>query len=95
MQPRPERIEEARPTLPRLVCRPLQAERQQARGLAAEKLLTGSRGEVEKRLPQAADAIADAADLVDDHEGSAEYKRHLIQVFLRRVFRKALGEPIA
>jgi carbon-monoxide dehydrogenase medium subunit len=66
-----------------------------ARGLAAEKLLTGSRGEVEKRLPQAADAIADAADLVDDHEGSAEYKRHLIQVFLRRVFRKALGEPIA
>jgi carbon-monoxide dehydrogenase medium subunit len=64
------------------------------RGLNAEKLLTGSRREVEKRLPDAADAIADAADLVDDHEGSAEYKRHLIHVFLRRVFRKALGEPI-
>jgi carbon-monoxide dehydrogenase medium subunit len=64
------------------------------RGLDAEKLLTGSRGEVEKRLPEAADAIADAADLVDDHEGSAEYKRHLIHVFLRRVFRKALGEPV-
>jgi carbon-monoxide dehydrogenase medium subunit len=64
------------------------------RGLDAEKLLTGSRREVEKRLPDAADAIADAADLVDDHEGSAEYKRHLIHVFLRRVFRKALGEPI-
>jgi len=63
------------------------------RGLDAEKLLTGSRGDVEKRLPQAADAIADAADLVDDHEGSAEYKRHLIHVFLRRVFRKAMGEP--
>ena len=47
--------------------------------------------EVEKRLPEAADAIADAADLVDDHEGSAEYKRHLIHVFLRRVFRKALA----
>ena len=62
------------------------------RGLAAEKLLTGSQGEVEKRLPEAADSIADAADLVDDHEGSAEYKRHLIHVFLRRVFRKALGE---
>jgi carbon-monoxide dehydrogenase medium subunit len=62
------------------------------RGLDAEKLLTGSRGEVEKRLPEAADAIADAADLVDDHEGSAEYKRHLIHVFLRRVFRKALGD---
>ena len=60
------------------------------RGLDAEKLLTGSRAEVEKRLPQAADAIADVADLVDDHEGSAEYKRHLIHVFLRRVFEKAL-----
>jgi carbon-monoxide dehydrogenase medium subunit len=65
------------------------------RGLDAEKLLTGSREEVENRLPEAADAIADAADLVDDHEGSAEYKRHLIHVFLRRVFRKALGEPVA
>jgi carbon-monoxide dehydrogenase medium subunit len=64
------------------------------RGLDAEKLLTGSRGDVEKRLPEAADAIADAADLFDDHEGSAEYKRHLIHVFLRRVFRKSLGEPV-
>jgi len=61
------------------------------RGLDAEKLLTGSRGEVEKRLPDAADAIANVADLVDDHEGSAEYKRHLIHVFLRRVFEKALA----
>ncbi len=64
------------------------------RGLAAEKFLTGSQGEVEKRLPEAADSIADAADLVDDHEGSAEYKRHLIHVFLLRIFRKALGEPV-
>src|ERR1700682_3807828 len=64
-------------------------------GLDAEKLLTGSRGEVEKRLHEAADAIADAADLVDDHEGSAEYKRHLLQVFLRRVVRKALSEAVA
>ena len=61
------------------------------RGLAAEKLLTGSQGEVEKRLPEAADSIADAADLVDDHEGSAEYKRHLIHVFLLRIFRKSIG----
>jgi len=64
------------------------------RGLEAEKLLTSSRGEVEKRLPEAADSIADAADLVDDHEGSAEYKRHLIHVFLLRIFRKTLGEPV-
>jgi carbon-monoxide dehydrogenase medium subunit len=58
----------------------------------AEKLLVGSRTDVQARLPQVADAIADAADLVDDHEGSAEYKRHLIGVFLRRTFLKALGE---
>jgi len=65
------------------------------RAAEAEKYLSGSRDEVEKRLPEAASAIADAADLVDDHEGSAEYKRQLIYVFLRRVFRKALGEPVS
>jgi len=63
------------------------------RGFEAEKLLTGSREDVETRLPEAADTIADAGDLVDDHEGSAEYKRHLIQVFLRRVYTKALAVP--
>jgi len=62
------------------------------RGTEAEKLITGSHGEVEKRLPETADAIADAADLISDHEGSAEYKRHLIHVFLRRAFQKALGK---
>ena len=62
-----------------------------SRALAAEALLTGSRAEVEKRLPEAAALIADGADLVDDHEGSAEYKRHLIGVFLRRTFLKALS----
>ena len=60
-----------------------------SRALAAEQLLTGSRAEVEKRLPEAAALIADGADLVDDHEGSGEYKRHLIGVFLRRSFHKA------
>jgi aerobic carbon-monoxide dehydrogenase medium subunit len=62
-----------------------------SRALPAEALLTGSRAEVEKRLPEAAALIADGADLVDDHEGSAAYKRHLIDVFLRRTFRKALA----
>jgi aerobic carbon-monoxide dehydrogenase medium subunit len=59
--------------------------------LTAEALLTGSRAEVEKHLPEAAALIADGADLVDDHEGSAEYKRHLIAVFLRRTFLKAVA----
>jgi aerobic carbon-monoxide dehydrogenase medium subunit len=62
-----------------------------SRSAAAEELLIGPRAEVEKRLPEAATLIADGADLVDDHEGSAEYKRHLIGVFLRRTFHKAVG----
>ena len=60
------------------------------RVIDAEQFLAGSRAAVEKHLEEAADAIADAADLVDDHEGSPEYKRHLIHVFLQRAFRKAL-----
>jgi carbon-monoxide dehydrogenase medium subunit len=59
---------------------------------AAEALLAGARADVEKRLPEAAEVIADSADLIDDHEGSAEYKRHLIHVFLKRAFSRALGE---
>jgi carbon-monoxide dehydrogenase medium subunit len=62
-----------------------------SRSLQAEALLTGPRAEVEKRLPEAAALIAEGADLVDDHEGSAEYKRHLIGVFLRRAFLKAVA----
>jgi len=62
-----------------------------SRALTAEALLTGSRAEVQKRLPEAAALIADGADLTDDDEGSAEYKRHLIGVFLRRAFLKALA----
>ena len=61
------------------------------RSAEAESLLAGSRSAVEANLLRAADALADAAELVDDSEGSAEYKRNLIQVFLRRAFRKAIG----
>jgi carbon-monoxide dehydrogenase medium subunit len=56
----------------------------------ANKLLVGSKADVEKRLPDAAQALAAAADPVDDLEGSAEYKRHLIGIFLKRAFAKAL-----
>jgi aerobic carbon-monoxide dehydrogenase medium subunit len=65
------------------------------RAINAEELLIGSRAEVEKRLPQAGDAIGDASELIDDNEGSIDYKRNLIHVFLRRSFRKALGELVA
>jgi carbon-monoxide dehydrogenase medium subunit len=57
----------------------------------ANKLLAGSRAQVEKQLTDAGEALAQAADPVDDLEGAADYKRHLIGVFLRRAFIKALS----
>jgi carbon-monoxide dehydrogenase medium subunit len=57
----------------------------------ADGLLKGSKTQVEKQLADAAEALAQAADPVDDLQGSADYKRHLIGVFLRRAFIKALA----
>ena len=57
----------------------------------ANGLLVGPKAQIEKQLPDAAQALADAADPVDDLEGSGEYKRHLIGVFLKRAFIKALA----
>jgi carbon-monoxide dehydrogenase medium subunit len=57
----------------------------------ANQLLAGSRAQVEKQLADAGDALAQSADPVDDLEGSADYKRHLIGVFLRRAFIQALS----
>ena len=57
----------------------------------ANALLIGTRSQVEKQLGAASEALAQAADPIDDLEGSAEYKRHLIAVFLRRAFIKALS----
>ncbi|HKY07002.1 MAG TPA: FAD binding domain-containing protein [Candidatus Binatia bacterium] len=57
----------------------------------ANQLLCGSRQQVENQLGDAGEALAQAADPVDDLEGGADYKRHLIGVFLRRAFIKALS----
>jgi carbon-monoxide dehydrogenase medium subunit len=57
----------------------------------AEALLVGQREKVEKQLGEASQALAEAADPVDDLQGSAEYKRHLIGVFLKRAFNQALS----
>lgn len=57
----------------------------------ANALLTGAKSQVESQLTAAAEALAQAADPVNDLEGSAEYKRHLIGVFLKRAFLKALS----
>ena len=62
-----------------------------ARSDQVDKMLAGSRADVEKRLADAAQELAKVADPVDDLEGSAEYKRHLIGVFLKRAFIKALS----
>ncbi len=59
----------------------------------AEALLVGPRDKVEKQLVDAAQLLADTANPSDDLEGSAEYKRHLVGVFLRRSFAKALSNP--
>lgn len=57
-----------------------------------DQLLVGAVAEVKSELADASQALADAAEPVDDVEGSAEYKRHLVSVFLRRAFDRALGE---
>ncbi len=64
------------------------------RSSGAEALLVGPVGEVAERLVSAADALADAAELLDDLDGSAEYKRHLIGVLLRQAFER-LSVPAA
>jgi len=61
----------------------------------ADALLAGPREKVEKQLADAAQVLADAADPVDDLEGSAEYKRHLIGVYLKRAFAKALSSSVS
>jgi len=79
-----EQIKKATAVVGSVSARPTQSD--QANGL-----LTGARATVEKQLSAAAEALAQAADPVDDLEGGAEYKRHLIGVFLKRVFVKALA----
>jgi carbon-monoxide dehydrogenase medium subunit len=55
------------------------------------RLLEGPKAQVEAQLAEAAEALAQAADPVDDLEGGADYKRHLIGVFLKRALVKALS----
>jgi carbon-monoxide dehydrogenase medium subunit len=56
------------------------------RSAAAEALLVGALGDVAASLDRAANMLADEAELIDDHEGGADYKRHLLGVFLKRAF---------
>ena len=55
------------------------------RSEAAEALLLGDVGRIGERLAAAAGSLADAADLLDDADGGADYKRHLIGVHVDRL----------
>jgi len=46
---------------------------------------------LEENQESAADILADEADLVDDYEGRADYKRNLIQVYLRRAYHQIMS----
>jgi carbon-monoxide dehydrogenase medium subunit len=61
-----------------------------ARSDETDSLLVGDQRQVETQLARAGQALAQAADPVDDLQGSGEYKRHLVGVFLKRAFIKAL-----
>ena len=67
---------------------------QPTRSEAAEALLLGDIASIDARIAEAAAALADAADLLDDADGSAAYKRHLIGVHLRRLVQGALKGEI-
>ena len=57
---------------------------------AAETILE-QRGLSEEAIEAAAAAAAAAVDPMSDHQGSAEYRRHLTQVLTRRAIQKALA----
>lgn len=57
---------------------------------AAETILE-QRGLAEDAIEAAAAAAAAAVDPMSDHQGSAEYRRHLTQVLTRRAVQKALA----
>lgn len=61
------------------------------RSSAAEAQFAGPLESLAERLDSAGDSLADDADLLDDREGSADYKRNLIKVFLKRAVYQALG----
>jgi aerobic carbon-monoxide dehydrogenase medium subunit len=61
----------------------------------AEEILASASADADGRLDDAAAALADDAELLDDLDGSAEYKRHLIRVLLRRAYDQVMDGAVA
>jgi len=61
------------------------------RSSKAEELLAAPVAGAKQQITAAADLLADEAELVDDLEGGADYKRHLIGVLLERALTQALA----
>jgi aerobic carbon-monoxide dehydrogenase medium subunit len=57
----------------------------------AEALLVGARGDDDQALAAASARAAAVSNAVDDANGSAEYKAHLVEVMVGRAFREALA----
>lgn len=66
-----------------------------ARVPAAEQLLAGAAADgLDEHLEQAGALAAEAADPVEDANGSVEYKRHMVGVMSRRAIVDALAQAI-
>jgi aerobic carbon-monoxide dehydrogenase medium subunit len=57
----------------------------------AEALLVGTRADDDQALAAASARAAAVSNAVDDANGSAEYKAHLVEVMVGRAFREALA----
>lgn len=63
------------------------------RALAAEEILNGTPvAEIDRAFEQAGPLAADAAEPVEDANGSVDYKRHIVAVLSRRVVSETTAE---
>lgn len=61
------------------------------RSAQAEALLAGGLATIGRRAGEVADAAVADLDIIDDEEGSARYKRHLVRTFVNRLA-QSLGQ---
>ncbi len=64
------------------------------RATAAEEALRGQ-PLTDEAIREAAALVPDAVDPLEDHRGSAEYKREMAEVFTRRAIRQAADEALS